>query len=343
MTLRLVTFLFSFGLFISQVVGFLPFTPPVSVKRSFFLRAAASVPFNEGNVTVYRTFDDQDEQEVKESYTLSYKIARPMSLSSRQAAPIVVLHGGPSVPSNYLYPLVDAIPYRSIIFYDQLGCGQSSEPQDINAYSIDKAIDDLEILLKKIGARRFHLYGQSFGGILAFEYLKRVAERNNKIEGEGCLSVILSSTPTNVKLVEEEAHRLHSQIKNENPEEEDESVVAEAFRQEHQCRTPEMPLPLQEAYQNAGTVWRGTDAIRDYVAKAVAQEETARMPSAMVLRGEHDFVTEVCVEGWSSKTDPLFNHKFVRSKTVEGCSHHGLLENEKMYGEMIDNYFAEYD
>ena len=99
-----------------------------------------------------------------------------MSLSSRQAAPVVVLHGGPSVPSNYLYPLVDVVPYRSIVFHDQLGCGSSDEPPDVSLYSMRDSVEDMKALLKKLGVRRFHLYGQSYGGIMSFEYIKSVAK-----------------------------------------------------------------------------------------------------------------------------------------------------------------------
>ncbi|KAI2492803.1 alpha/beta hydrolase [Fragilaria crotonensis] len=130
-----------------------------------------------------------------------------MTLSSRQAAPVVVLHGGPSLPADYLYPLEQAVEYRSIVFYDQIGCGRSDEPNDKACYSIDMALDDLEALLKKLGIRRFHLYGQSFGGILAYEYLKRRTQQSQlnaaKDTDPICLSCVLSSTPTSVKRVEE--------------------------------------------------------------------------------------------------------------------------------------------
>jgi len=279
---------------------------------------------NEGDLTVMR-----GDEECK----LAYRMVRPMSLSSRQAAPIVVLHGGPSVPSDYLYPLADYVPYRSIVFYDQIGCGRSSEPQDVANYSIDQAVDDLEALLKKLGLTRFHLYGQSYGGIVAFEYLKRLAERRD--ENVECLSAILSSTPTSVKLVEEEANRLLSNLSEEGSSEEE---IAEAFLKEHQCRTTEMPQPLLDAYAHAGTVWRGSDAISDFTAKPPS-EDASRMPSCMVIRGEHDFVTEPCVEGWKD----CFNHKFVRFKVVDGCSHHCLSENGPLYGDLVDSYFNEYD
>jgi proline iminopeptidase len=253
-----------------------------------------------------------------------------MALSSRKAAPIVVLHGGPSVASDYLYPLQDHIPYRSLIFYDQIGCGRSSEPEDPSCYSIDYAIDDLEALLKKLGVRRFHLYGQSYGGILGFEYLKRRAEQGNK-DDEGCLSVVLSSTPCNVTQVEQEANRLVEKLDGADN-------LAEAFRKAHQCQTPEKPQPLVDAYAHAGTVWRGTEAISDYSATPPLPN-ASRMPSAMVLRGEDDFVTEKCIHGWKE----AFCNKFIRFKVLPGCSHHGLLENGPLYGEVIDSFFAEYD
>ena len=101
---------------------------------------------------------------------------------------------------------------------------------------------------------------------------------------------------------------------------------------------PEMPPKLKEAYANAGTVWRGTDAIKDYVATPPA-EGASRMPSSMIMRGEHDFVSEECIEPWKS----VFNTKFLRYKTMKGCSHHGLFEDGATYGELIDSFCAEYD
>lgn len=203
-------------------------------------------------------------------------------------------------------------------------------------YSIDKAVDDLEFFLKKKGIRRFHLYGQSFGGILAFEYIKRVSERNMKVYNEGCLSVILSSAPTSVKLFEEEANRLTRVL--DESENNDGLDAEERFRQTHQCRTPTLPPALGDSYARAGYVWRGTDAISDYVAEPPS-DEAERMPSALVLRGEHDIVTEACLERWGS----LFNHRFVRTKTLEGCSHHGLLERGAYYGDIVESFFAEKD
>lgn len=294
-----------------------------------FYYNVSSIPVREGTVGVSRLLRNNSEYQ----YNLTYKLFRPMSLSSRKAAPIVALHGGPSVPSDYLLPLAKAVPYRSILFYDQLGCGASDEPADISCYSIESAVDDLEAVLKKLSIRRFHLYGQSFGGILAYEYLKRQAEKGGFDEDEGCLSIILSSAPTNVAQVETDAERLASEV--ESPD---------LFRETHQCRTPTMPRPLEDAYAKAGTVWRGTTAIPDYVAQPPSEDASAaaKLPSCMVLRGEHDFVTTATTSKWK---EVIWKNarRTVREKVLTGCSHHGLLEDPATYGDIVDTFFSEYD
>jgi len=222
-------------------------------------------------------------------------------------------------------------------FWDQLGCGKSDEPKDLSAYSISASVQDLIKLLQHLGIRRFHLYGQSYGGILAYEYMKFICSNKEELNDVECLSAILSGSPTNVKAIEEEADRLIGVLQESNKDATPEELGT-LFQRNHQCRMPEMPEILKEAYANAGTVWRGTDAISDYVAKAPS-EDAERMPSTLILRGEYDFVSEDSVAYWKQ----CFNTKFLRFKTFEGCSHHICLENGPAYGETVDSYFAEYD
>jgi proline iminopeptidase len=44
--------------------------------------------------------------------------------------PLLLLHGGPGFPSQYLEPLAALGDERPVIFYDQLGCGRSDRPDD---------------------------------------------------------------------------------------------------------------------------------------------------------------------------------------------------------------------
>ena len=297
-----------------------------------------SIPFKEGSVPVTRGGGGDKSEE---QFNISYTLVRPMSLSSQQAAPIVVLHGGPSLPSDYCYPLAKHVPYRSILFYDQLGCGKSDEPNNLKYYSIDQAVDDLEAVLGRLSIRQFHLYGHSYGGILAYEYLKRSAERaTNESDGNDknskCLSVILSSAPTSIQQMEDDWDAMSEALS-----------FPDLFLPTHLCRTPELPKPLQDAYANAGTVWSGTASISDYKAQPSKPKNgdgdkpnEYYMPSALILRGEHDVVTEICSKGWKKE---LLSSRFVRERTLADCSHHGLLENGPMYGGVIDSYFGEYD
>ena len=78
-----------------------------------------------------------------------------MPKSSVVRPPLVVLHGGPGVPHNYLKGLAD-LEYRSVLFFDQLSCGKSdvATPED---HGIEQAVDDVREVLKQIGIYRFHL------------------------------------------------------------------------------------------------------------------------------------------------------------------------------------------
>jgi pimeloyl-ACP methyl ester carboxylesterase len=87
-----------------------------------------SAKYRDGSLQVTRTLQQPDNHVTTAVFNLAYTIHRPMTLSSQKACPILVLHGGPSVPSDFLFPLVNVVPYRSIVFYDQLGCGKSDEP-----------------------------------------------------------------------------------------------------------------------------------------------------------------------------------------------------------------------
>jgi hypothetical protein len=181
--------------------------------------------------------------------------------------------------------------------------------------------------------------------MIGYEYLKRCAGRKGRMDEdkgdeEGCLSVILSSAPTSIPVALQEWDRLLDNLARDD-DKSSASSMDERFRITHQCRTPKLPEPLARAYQKAGSsTWVGLDAVDQYEVSGPPDKAAARMPSALILRGEHDFTTETCTHDWKAK---LFNHKFVRERVLEGCSHHGLLEQGSMYGEVLESFFSEYD
>jgi L-proline amide hydrolase len=253
------------------------------------------------------------------SFNLDYEITN----AELTKAPLVVLHGGPGLPRDYLLPLQDIITDRPILFHDQLGSGKSDAPEDKSYYSIDGSVDDLVALLDEVKFDKFHLYGQSYGGILAFEYLKKAQPTN-------CLSVTLSSAPSSIPRMHAEWDRLLEYISETTPQ----FLVEEAFRRVHVCRTTVPPKILQQSYENASTVWDGVDMIPDY---EISVSKKIESPPALATRGEYDFVTEECLSAWQEcfsniETDELFD-----------CSHHGLLEKPLVYGEMLNAFLAKHD
>jgi len=110
--------------------------------------------------------------------------------------------------------------------------------------------------------------------------------------------------------------------------------ISEVFSLTHECRLPRRPQLLIDAYAHAGSLWRGTRAIKTWVLEPGGAK--IEVPT-MVLRGEFDFVTDASVLGWAS----VFSR--TRFKCVPDASHHTLLEKPDDYLELVDNFCAEYD
>ena len=83
--------------------------------------------------------------------------------------PIVLLHGGPGM-GNYFDSLSRMLsPPHRVVSYDQRGCGKSSCD---GSFDIDKQVADLDALRSHLGAGRIHLFGHSWGGMLAQLYAR---------------------------------------------------------------------------------------------------------------------------------------------------------------------------
>lgn len=99
--------------------------------------------------------------------------------------PIVLLHGGPGYTSHYLEPLTALADDRPVILYDQLGSGRSDRPVDTTLFRSDRYVRELDSLRRALRLDRIHLYGHSWGSMLALEYLAT--------KPEGIVSVTLAS------------------------------------------------------------------------------------------------------------------------------------------------------
>jgi proline iminopeptidase len=55
-------------------------------------------------------------------------------------------------------------------YYDQLGVGNSDQPDDVSLWTVERYRNEVEQVRKGLGLERFYLYGSSWGGMLAIEY-----------------------------------------------------------------------------------------------------------------------------------------------------------------------------
>jgi len=85
--------------------------------------------------------------------------------------PLLVLHGGPGVGSVYLKPLEALAEDRPVIFYDQLGGGNSPGPSDTTLWKIERFVEEIAQVRKALGLTEIHLYGHSWGTMLAADYM----------------------------------------------------------------------------------------------------------------------------------------------------------------------------
>src|SRR6266498_302131 len=91
-------------------------------------------------------------------------------VGKRKAVPLIVIHGGPGYPHFYLKPLEDLSNEREVIFYDQLGCGNSACPDNKNLWTVERFVDELETVITTLALEQYHILGQSWGAALAISY-----------------------------------------------------------------------------------------------------------------------------------------------------------------------------
>jgi proline iminopeptidase len=103
---------------------------------------------------------------------------------TKKPCPIIYLQGGPGAPifdanietlsklTNYGY---------DVYLYDLVGCGHSNRLENIDEYTVTRHKRDLAEIIKKIGAQKVILIAQSWGAILATNYLEDHEEKVEKL------------------------------------------------------------------------------------------------------------------------------------------------------------------
>jgi L-proline amide hydrolase len=195
--------------------------------------------------------------------------------------PLLCLHGGPGALHDYLEPLeAMAETGRRVVFYDQIGCGRSWVEKPADFWTIELFVREVQAVRDGLGLGRIHLFGSSWGGMLAMEYaLTKPA---------GLASLVLSSSPASIPVWEAETGRLRRELPAEVQTVLDEQEAAGTID------SPEYEAATMEFYKRH--VCR-VDPFPDYVLRTFAglQEH----PDVyMTMQGPNEFVITGTLKTW---------------------------------------------
>ena len=261
------------------------------------------------------------------------------------AVPLLALHGGPGSTHNYFGPLERLADERPVVLYDQIGCGNSDRPTDVE-WNVSVFRDEVDVLREQLGLERIHLLGTSWGGMLAQEHVLSGSR--------GIASLIPSSTLANLALWNEEQLKLKAQLPQEVIEVLDRHEAAgtyddpeyeeamEVYFDRHFYRGPQ-PRPELEAMargrapdvyraMQGPNEWTTTGALKGWDTRARLRE--IDMPT-LVVHGRYDMCTEPIaaelVNGIRGAREVVFEHS----------SHTPVLEETGRYLDVVGEFMRE--
>ena len=116
---------------------------------------------------------------------------------------LLLLNGGPGATHEYFECFENFLPAEGIeiIYYDQLGCGNSDNPNDVALWDLARYVEEVEQVRKALNldASNFYMLGHSWGGILAMEYTLKYQQNMKGL----IISNMMSSCPEYGKYAEE--------------------------------------------------------------------------------------------------------------------------------------------
>jgi L-proline amide hydrolase len=173
----------------------------------------------------------------------------------RGLLPLLCLHGGPGANWLHMKPYEAFAEERRVVFYDQLGAGNSAvtEPHDPGMWTPELYVEEVGAVREALGLERVHVLGHSWGGMLGMQYATT--------QPEGLVSLIVESSPASVPAWMPEIERLRSELppeveatlrEHEAAGTTDDPAYEEAvmvFYKRHLCRTDPWPDWLVRCFE----------------------------------------------------------------------------------------------
>ena len=261
-------------------------------------------------------------------------------------SPLLCLHGGPGMTHDYLEPLEQiAQTGRQVIFYDQLGCGNSDHPHKPSLWTVQLFVEEVAEVCRALGLAEIHLLGQSWGGFLAQEYLLT--------KPSGIKSLILANSAASTQRWISEANRLRLELPPEVEQTlkkyEDEGTTddpayesaTDVYYRRHLCRLDPWPDCLKRAFEKLAqdpevynhmwgpTEFHCTGVLKNWDIEARLGEIVV---PTLILSGRHD-------ESTPSINEVL--HRGIRQSewiVFEKSSHTPHLEETELYIKAVSEF-----
>jgi len=282
---------------------------------------------------------DKSEGEVREGFVpvpggrVWYRIVG----ADRTGIPLLALHGGPGVTHDYLEPLEELADERPVAFYDQLGSGRSDHPADPALWTLERFVEELDLVRRALGLGQVHLLGQSWGSMLAVEYLltRRPEGVRGLVLSGPCLSAsrwaadqraYMAQMPPEVRRVLAEAEA----AKDFSSPRAQEAMMA--YYRRHVCRLDPWPDCLQRSFSRLnmavyGKMWGPSEFTVTGTLKDFERAERLgelRVP-ALFTAGRYDEATPAAAEHYRSRLPGA------RLAVFEEASHSHHVEKREEY------------
>jgi L-proline amide hydrolase len=268
--------------------------------------------------------------------------------------PLVVAHGGPGCSHDYVLAIAAlAESGRPVIHYDQIGGGRSTHLPERGGdfWTVDLFLGEMDNLLAALGVKdRYHLLGQSWGGMLGAEHaLRRPA---------GLRSLVISNSPASMPLWIAGANRLRSGLPPEvraalDRHEADGTIedpqyvsATQAFYDRHVCRVVPNPPEVVSTFEMLNedpTVYHTMNGPNEFFCIgtlrtwSVIDEVKDIVAPTLLVSGAFDEATPESVQPFCD------NIPNVRWEIVENASHMPFVEEPDRYLALVAEFLAEHD
>jgi proline iminopeptidase len=125
------------------------------------------------------------------------------SLGNSPKMRLLLLNGGPGGTHECFEAFESFLPAEGIelIYYDQLGCGNSDNPKDTALWDLPRYVEEVEQVRTALNLTKdnFYLLGHSWGGILAMQYALKYQQHLKGL----IISNMMSSCPDYGKYADE--------------------------------------------------------------------------------------------------------------------------------------------